>query len=185
MPIAAPEELGRELSDLAFGIIEQNWLKEHIGKAVDVESLDPTQANAAEWELTYLILFAITSGCGMCAVTDRDRTTAALKAFHTTFLKQIAEQVGQDITNAHEKNLVPRYRLYGQTIEGEDTKSLSTSPYKRLGEAAAIQILGKPIEDPQAADIFRETIKVIFTEVREATIKVMRHQQIAQAQGDA
>ncbi len=184
MPIAAPEELGRELSDLAFGIIEQNWLKEHIGKAVDVKSLDPMQASAAEWELTYLILFAITSGCGTCAATDRDRTTAALKAFHASFLKQIGEQVGQDIIDAHEKNLVPRYRLYGQTLDGEDTAYPYKTSYKRLGEAAAIQILGKPVEDPQAADVFRETIKVIFTEVREAAIKVMRHQPTAPAQGD-
>jgi hypothetical protein len=185
MPIAAPEELGRELSDLAFGIIEQNWLKEHIGKAVDVKSLDPMQASAAEWELTYLILFAITSGCGTCAADDRDRTTAALKAFHAAFLKQIGEQVGQDIIDAHEKNLVPRYRLYGQTLDGEDTAYPYKTSYKRLGEAAAIQILGKPVEEPQAADVFRETIKVIFTEVREAAIKVMRHQPTAHAQGDA
>lgn len=186
MPLAAPEDLGRELSELAFGIIEQNWLTEHIGKAVDVKSLDPMQTNAAEWELTYLILFAITSGCGTFSATDRDQATAALKAFHSTFLKQIAAQAGQDIADAHEKNLVPRYRLYGQTIEGEDTThpSYKTS-YKRLGEAAAIQILGKPIEDPQAADIFRETIKVIFTEVREAAIKVMHYRQVAQAQGEA
>ena len=186
MPLAAPEELGRELSELAFGIIEQNWLTEHIGKAVDVKSLDPMQTNAAEWELTYLILFAITSGCGTFSATDRDRTTAALKAFHATFLKQIGAQAGQDIADSHEKNLVPRYRLYGQTIEGEDTTHPSyKTPYKRLGEAAAIQLLGKPIEDPQAADIFRETIKVIFTEVREAAVKVMRHQQVAPAQGEA
>lgn len=186
MPLAAPEELGRELSELAFGIIEQNWLTEHIGKAVDVKSFDPVQTNAAEWELTYLILFAITSGCGTFSATDRERTTAALKAFHAAFLKQIGEQTGQDIAASHEKNLVPRYRLYGQTIEGEDTThpSYKTS-YKRLGEAAAIQILGKPIEDPQAADTFRETVKVIFTEVREAAIKVIRHQQVAPAQGEA
>ncbi len=185
MPLATPEELGEELSELAFDIIEQNWLKAHIGKAVDVKNLDPMQANAAEWELTYLILFAITSGCGTFSATDRDRTTAALKAFHATFLKQIAEQVGTDIVDAHEKNLVPRYRLYGQTLEGEDTTHPYKTRYQRLAEAAAIQILGKPIEDPQAADIFRETIKVIFTEVREAVIKVMRHQQVAQAQGEA
>jgi hypothetical protein len=177
MPIAAPEELGRELSDLAFGIIEQNWLAEHIGKAVDVKSLDPMQANAAEWELTYLILFAVTSGCGTFSTTDRDRTTAALKAFHAAFLKQIAGQVGQDIADAHEKNLVPRYRLYGQTLEGEDTTYPYKTSYKRLGEAAALQILGKPVENAQTADIFRETIKVIFTEVREAAIKVMRYRQ--------
>jgi hypothetical protein len=177
MPIAAPEELGRELSDLAFGIIEQNWLAEHIGKAVDVKSLDPMQANAAEWELTYLILFAVTSGCGTFSATDRDRTTAALKAFHAAFLKQIAGQVGQDIADAHEKNLVPRYRLYGQTIEDEDTTLPYKTSYARLGKAAEIQLLGKPIEDAQTADIFRETIKVIFTEVREAAIKVMRYQQ--------
>jgi hypothetical protein len=185
MPLAAPEELGRELSELAFGIIEQDWLKEHIGKAVDVKSLDLMQTNAAEWELTYLILFAITSGCGTFSATDRDRTTAALKAFHAVFLKQIVEQAGQDIADAHEKNLVPRYRLYGQTIEGEDATHPYNTPYMRLGEAAAIQILGKPIEDPQAADIFRETIKVIFTEVREAAVKVIRHQQVAPAQGEA
>ena len=185
MPLIAPEELGRELSELAFGIIEQDWLKEHIGKAVDVKSLDLMQTNAGEWELTYLILFAITSGCGTFSATDRDRTTAALKAFHTAFLKQIGEQAGQDVAAAHEKILVPRYRLYGQTIEGEDTTHPYNSQYKRLGEAAAIQILGKPIEDPPTADIFRETIKVIFTEVREAAVKVMRHQQVAPAQGDA
>ena len=185
MPLAAPEELGRELSELAFGIIEQNWLTEHIGKGVDVKSLDPMQTNAAEWELTYLILFAITSGCGAFSATDRERTTAALKAFHTAFLKQIVEQAGQDIADGHEKNLVPRYRLYGQTLEGEDTTHPYKTSYTRLGEAAAIQILGKPIEDPQAADIFRETIKVIFTEVREAAIKVLRHQQVAPAQGEA
>ena len=90
-----------------------------------------------------------------------------------------------DIIAAHEKNLVPRYRLYGQTIEGENTQSPYPTPYTRLGEAAAIQLLGKPIEDPQAADIFRETVKVIFTEVREATIKVLRHQQVTHVQGDA
>jgi hypothetical protein len=185
MPLATPEELGRELSDLAFGIIEQNWLKEHIGKAVDVKSLDPMQANAAEWELTYLILFAITNGCGTSSASDRERTTAALKAFHAAFLKQIAGQIGQDTANAHEKNLVPRYRLYGQTIEGEDTTMPYKTRYTRLGEAAAIQILGRPIEDPQAADIFRETIKVIFTEVREAAIKVLRYPHVAQAQGEA
>jgi hypothetical protein len=185
MPLATPEELGEELSELAFDIIEQNWLKAHIGKAVDVKNLDPMQANAAEWELTYLILFAITSGCGTFSATDRDRTTAALKAFHATFLKQIAEQVGTDIVDAHEKNLVPRYRLYGQTLEGEDTTHPYKTRYQRLGEAAAIQILGKPIEDPQTVDMFRETIKVIFTEVREAVIKVMRHQQVAPAQGEA
>jgi hypothetical protein len=150
-----------------------------------VKSLDLMQTNAAEWELTYLILFAITSGCGTNSATDRDRTTAALKAFHAAFLKQIAGQVGQDIADAHEKNLVPRYRLYGQTIEGENTTHPYKTQYKRLGEAAAIQILGKPIEDPQTADIFRETIKVIFTEVREAAIKVIRHQQVVPAQGDA
>ncbi len=186
MSLAAPEELGRELSELAFGIIEQDWLKEHLGKTVDVKSLDPMQTNAAEWELTYLILFAITSGCGTFSATDRDRTTAALKAFHTAFLKQIAEQAGQDVAAAHEKNLVPRYRLYGQTIEGEGTTHPYNSRYTRLGEAAAIQILGKPIEDPPTADIFRETIKVIFTEVREAAIKVLRYrQQVAHTQGEA
>ncbi len=185
MPLATPEELGEELSELAFDIIEQNWLKAHIGKAVDVKNLDPMQANAAEWELTYLILFAITSGCGTFSATDRDRTTAALKAFHATFLKQIAEQVGTAIVDAHEKNLVPRYRLYGQTLEGEDTTHPYKTRYQRLGEAAAIQILGKPTEDPQTVDMFRETIKVIFTEVREAVIKVMQHQQIAPAQGEA
>lgn len=180
MPFATPEELGRELSDLAFGIIEQNWLAEHIGKAVDVKRLDPMQANTAEWEITYLILFAITNGCGTFSATDRDRTTAALKAFHATFLKQIAGQTGLDIADAHEKNLVPRYRLYGQTVADEDSTHPYKTPYVRLGEAAAIQILGKPIEDSQTADLFRETIKVIFTEVREAAIKVMRYQQTVQ-----
>jgi hypothetical protein len=185
MPQATPEELGQELSDLAFGIIEQNWLHEHVGKVVDVKSLDRLQANAAEWELTYLILFAITHGCGSFSEFDRDRSTATLKAFHAAFLRLIAEQAGQDIADAHEKNLVPRYRLYGQTLEGEDLKAPYKSQFKRLGEAAAIQIWSKPMEDPQTADLFRETIKVIFTEVREAAIKVLRYQQLAQARGEA
>jgi len=185
MPPATPEELGRELSDLAFGIIEQNWLKEHVGKAVDVTRFDQVEANAAEWEITYLILFAITSGCGTFSETDRERTTAALKAFHAEFLKQIAEQAGPDVAAAHERNLVPRYRLYGQTIEGEDVTPPYKTSYKRLGEAAAIQILGKPIEAPQTADAFRETIKVIFTEVQEATLKVLRYRHVVQTRGEA
>ena len=39
MPQASPEEVGRELSDLAFGIVEQNWLEQHIGW----QALDPTR----------------------------------------------------------------------------------------------------------------------------------------------
>ena len=178
MPQATPEEVGQELSDLAFGIIEQNWLDLHIGKAVDIKSFDEPKRNEAEWELTYLILFAITKGCGTFSIADPVRTTAILKAFHSTVLAQITEKAGREIADEHQKNLVPRYKLYGQTIEGEDTQKPYTTPYTRLGEAAALQILGHPIEDPQTADLFRETIKVIFTEVREAAIKVMAFQQV-------
>jgi len=169
MPQASPEEVGRELSDLAFGIVDQNWLEQHVGKAVDLKGLTQDQINAAEWELTYLILFAITNGCGTFSATAPERTTALLKAFHTTLLGHIAEQAGQDIADAHEKNLPARYRLYAQTVEGED----KTSAYRRLGEAAAIQLLGGPIEDRLTFDNFRETIKVIFMEVRDAAIKVL------------
>jgi hypothetical protein len=173
MPSSSPEEVGRELSDLAFGIVEQNWLEQHVGKAADLKTFDQPQLNAAEWELTYLILFAITTGGGTFSTSDPGRTTAILKAFHTAFLRHIADQTGQDIAEAHEKNLTARYRLYAQAIEGEE----KTGPYKLLGEAAAIQILGTPIEDPLTADNFRETIKVIFTEVRAAAIKTMSAQQ--------
>jgi hypothetical protein len=173
MPSSSPEEVGRELSDLAFGIVEQNWLEQHVGKAADLKTFDQPQLNAAEWELTYLILFAITTGGGTSSTSDPGRTTAILKAFHTAFLRHIADQTGQDIAEAHEKNLTARYRLYAQAIEGEE----KTGPYKLLGEAAAIQILGTPIEDPLTADNFRETIKVIFTEVRAAAIKTMSAQQ--------
>ncbi len=185
MPQASPEEVGRELSDLAFGIVEQNWMEQHIGKAADLKGLDQLQLNAAEWELTYLILFAITNGCGRFSAADSERTTAILKAFHSTFLSQIAEQAGQEVADKHKKNLPTRYRLYGQTIEGEDTDKPYKTPYRLLGEAAALQILGKPLTDTHDADNFRETVKVIFTEVREATIKVMSFQQAQAAEGKA
>ena len=73
MPQASPEEVGQELSDLAFGVVEQNWLEQHIGKVVDLKSLDQSQLNAAEWELTYLILFAITNGSGTFSAADPER----------------------------------------------------------------------------------------------------------------
>ncbi len=180
MPPASPEDVGRELSDLASGIIEQNWLEQHVAKAVDLKSWDEAQRNTAEWELTYLVLFAITKGCGAFAAADSARTTAVLKSFHVEFLKVIAEHAGADIAGEHQKNLVPRYKLYGQTIEGEDESSSSPTAFARLGQAAALQILGKAIDAPQDADMFRETIKVIFTEVREAAMKVMLHQQMIQ-----
>ena len=88
MTETTPEHLGRELSDLAFGIVEQNWLEQHIGKAIDLKTID--QRDAAEWELTYFILFAITHGCGTFASTDPGHTTAVLKAFHGLLLRQIA-----------------------------------------------------------------------------------------------
>src|SRR5205807_7304648 len=90
-----PEHLGRELSDLAFGIVEQNWLEQHIGKVIELQTI--VQRDAAEWELTYLILFAITHGCGTFASTDPERTTAVLKAFHGLLLRHIAEQAGQEV----------------------------------------------------------------------------------------
>ena len=167
MPQLPSEEAGQELSDLAFGIVEQHWLEQHIGKVIDLKTLE--NQDAAEWELTYLILFAITHGCGSFSTLDPHRTTAILKSFHSVLLRSIADQAGQEIAEVHQKNLPPRYRLYGEAVAGEEQKS----SYKLLGEAAAIQILGKPLEDPQTADNFRETIKVIFTEVREAAIKTM------------
>src|SRR6266516_3730506 len=97
MPQASLEEVGRELSDLAFGIVEQNWLEQHVGKTVDLKSLDQLRLNVAEWEFTYLILFAITNGCGSFSAVDSARTTAILKAFHSTVLSHIAEQAGQDV----------------------------------------------------------------------------------------
>jgi hypothetical protein len=169
MTQAPPEEIGRELSALAFGIVEQNWLEMHVGKAVDVTSLTPEQLNAAEWELTYLILFAITKGCGNFSGTDPERTTAVLKAFHSTLLRHIADQAGQDIADGHRGNLPSRYRLYGEAVKDE----AKDGPFRLLGEAAAIQVLGRPIEEPPLADNFRETIKVIFMEVRDAAAKVM------------
>ena len=177
MPQASLEEVGRELSDLAFGIVEQNWLEQHVGKTVDLKSLDQLRLNVAEWEFTYLILFAITKGCSTFSALDSARTTAILKAFHSTVLSHIAEQAGQDVADEHKKNLPARYRLYGQTLEGEDTNKPYKTPYRLLGEAAALQILGQPFTDPHDVDNFRETIKVIFTEVREATIKIMSFQQ--------
>jgi hypothetical protein len=185
VPRASPEEVGRELSDLAFGIIEQNWLEQHIGKIVDLKSLDQLQLNVTEWELTYLILFAITSGCGSSSAADPERTTAVLKAFHATLLAHIVEQAGQEVADEHKKNLPARYRLYGQAIAGEDTNKPYKTPYRLLGEAAALQILGKPLTDTHDADNFRETIKVIFTEVREAAIKIMSFQQAQAAEEKA
>ena len=185
MPQASPEEVGRELSDLAFGIVEQNWLEHHIGKVVDLNGLDQLQLNVAEWELTYLILFAITNGCGTFSAADPERTTAILKAFHSTLLSHIAEQAGQEAADEHKKNLPARYRLYGQAIEGEDTNKPYKTPFQLLGEAAALQILGKPLTDPHDTDNFRETVKVIFTEVREAAIKVMGFQQAQTVEGKA
>jgi hypothetical protein len=168
MPEASPEQIGRELSDLAFGIIEQNWLEQHIGKVIDLKTLD--DLDAAEWELTYFILFAITHGCGTFATLNPDSTTAALKAFHSIFLRQIADQAGQGIADGHQQNLPARYRLYGEAVKGEE----KNGRYRLLGEAAAIQILGKTIEDSHAADNFRETMKVIFSEVREAALRTMQ-----------
>ena len=185
MPQASPEEVGQELSDLAFGVVEQNWLEQHIGKVVDLKSLDQLQLNVAEWELTYLILFAITNGCGTFSAADPARTTAILKAFHSTLLSHVADQAGQDVADEHKKNLPARYRLYGQTLEGEDTNKPYKTPFKLLGEAAALQILGKPLADPHDADNFREAIKVIVTEVREAAIKIMGIQQAQTIEGKA
>ncbi len=185
MPQASPEEVGQEFSDLAFGVVEQNWLAQHIGKVVDLKGLDQLQLNVAEWELTYLLLFAITNGCGTFSAVDPERTTAILKAFHATLLSHIAEQAGREVADEHKKNLPVRYRLYGQAIEGEDTNKPYKTPYRLLGEAAALQILGKPLTDPHDADNFRESIKVIFTEMREAAIKVMSFQQTQAREGKA
>ena len=185
MPHASPEEVGRELSDLAFGIVEQNWLEQYIGKVVNLTALDQLQLNVTEWELTYLILFAITNGCGTFSAADSERTTAILKAFHSTVLSHIAEQAGQEVADEHKKNLPARYRLYGPAIEGEDTNKPYKTPYRLLGEAAALQMLGKPLTDPHDADNFRETIKVIFTEVREAAIKIMSFQKAQAIEGKA
>jgi hypothetical protein len=168
MSDVSPEEVGRELSDLAFGIIEQNWLQEHIGKVIDLKSVP--DLDAAEWELTYFILFAITNGCGAVASQDPTRTTAVLKAFHRIVLQHIADQAGPEIAGAHQNNLPARYRLYNDSVRGED----KNSSYRLLGEAAAIQILGKGIEDSQTSDNFRETMKVIFGEVRDTAIKTMQ-----------
>lgn len=168
MSEVSPEEVGRELSDLTFGIIEQNWLQEHIGKIIDLKT--HSDLDAAEWELTYFILFAITDGCGAVAAKDPTRTTAVLKAFHRILLQHIADQAGPEIAAGHQQNLPARYRLYGDAARGED----KNSPYKLLGEAAAIQILGNPIEDSQTSDNFRETMKVMFTEVRDTAIKTMQ-----------
>ena len=168
MSHSSPEEIGQELSALAFGIIEQNWLETHVGKVLDLARIE--NLDAAEWELTYLVLFAITKGCGAFGSADPVKTTHALKAFHVAVFSQIASQAGQDIADGHKKNLPTRYRLYEDTVRGEDNKG----PHTLLGQAAALQILGKPLEDPQIADNFRETIKVIFTEVKDAAMKVMR-----------
>lgn len=168
MTETSPELLGRELSDLAFGIVEQNWLEQHIGKVVDLNTIP--QRDAAEWELTYFILFAITHGCGTFASTDPKRTTAVLKAFHSILLRQIADQAGPEVAAAHQHNLPARYRLYGDAVNGEQ----ANGRYQLLGEAAAIQILGKTIEDSHTADNFRETMKVIFSEVSGAAIRTIQ-----------
>jgi hypothetical protein len=167
MPDPSPEQVGRELSDLAFGIIEQNWLEQHIGKVIDLKAIE--NLDAAEWELTYFILFAITQGCATFASTNPERTTAALKAFHGILLRHIADQAGQEIADAHQQNLPARYRLYGDAVKGEEKNGPSTL----LGQAAAIQILGKSIEDAQTADNFRETMKVIFSEVSDSALRTM------------
>jgi len=167
MPDASPEQVGQELSDLAFGIIEQNWLELHIGKVIDLKTIE--NLDAAEWELTYLILFAITQGCATLASTQPARTTAALKAFHGVFLRHIAEQAGREIADAHRQNLPARYRLYSDAVRGEE----KNGRYTLLAEAAALQILGKSLEDSQTADNFRETMKVIFSEVSDSALRTV------------
>jgi hypothetical protein len=167
MPGDSPEQIGRELSDLAFGIIEQNWLEQHIGKVIDLKTIE--NLDVAEWELTYFILFAITQGCRTLAAAAPERTTAALKAFHGILLRQIAEQAGRDIADAHQQNLPARYRLYGDAVRGEE----KNGRYALLGEAAALQILGKSLEDSQTADNFRETMKVIFSEVSGSALRTV------------
>src|SRR5437879_3620751 len=127
MPQASPEEVGRELSDLAFGIVEQNWLEQHIGKVVDLKALDQLQINVAEWELTYLILFAITSGCGTFSAADSARTTAILKAFHSTLFSHIAEQAGQEVADEHKKNLPPGIGCTGRRSKARTR----TNPIRR------------------------------------------------------
>src|SRR3989449_11298108 len=134
MPQAPPEEVGRELSDLAFGIVEQNWLEQHIGKTVDLKNLDQLRLNVAEWEFTYLILFAITKGCGTFSALDSARTTAILKAFHSTVLSHIAEQAGQDVADEHKKNLPTRYGPHGQTLEGEHPNKSYQTPDRLVGK---------------------------------------------------
>jgi hypothetical protein len=168
MSDVSPEQVGRELSDLAFGIIEANWLQEHIGKVIDLKTVQ--DLDAAEWELTYFILFAITNACGTLAAQDPTRTTAVLKAFHRVVLQHIADQAGPEIAGAHQNNLPARYRLFNDSVHGEG----KNGTYRLLSEAAAIQILGKAIEDSQTSDNFRETIKVIFLEVRDAAIKAIQ-----------
>jgi len=167
MPGDSPEQIGRELSDLAFGIIEQNWLEQHIGKVIDLKTIE--NLDVAEWELTYFILFAITQGFGTLAAANPERTTAALKAFHGILLRQIAEQAGREIADAHQQNLPARYRLYGDAVRGED----KNGRYALLGEAAALQILGKSLEDSQTADNFRETMRVIFSEVSDSALRTV------------
>ena len=93
-----------------------------------------------------------------------------LKAFHRVVLQHIADQAGPEIAGAHQNNLPARYRLYNDTVRGED----KNGSYRLLGEAAALQILGKGIEDAQTSDNFRETMKVIFLEVRETAIKTVQ-----------
>src|SRR5438132_13338798 len=118
MPQASLEEVGRELSDLAFGIVEQNWLEQHVGETVDLKSLDQLRLNVAEWEFTYLILFAITNGCGTFAAVDSARTTAILKAFHSTVLSHIEEQAGQHGAKENKQNQHNRFWLASTTPAG-------------------------------------------------------------------
>src|SRR5207245_8836355 len=120
MPHASPEEVGRELSDLAFGIVEQNWLEQYIGKVGNLTALDQLQLNVTEWELTYLILFAITNGCGTFSAADSERTTAILKAFHSTVLSHIEEQAGQEVAAEPQKNLHAQSRLEWRANEGTE-----------------------------------------------------------------
>src|SRR2546428_10205468 len=105
MPQASPEEVGGELSGLAFGIVEQNWLEQYIGKVVNLKALDQLQLNVTDPPPPPLILFAITNGCGTLSAADSERTTAILKTFHSTVLSHIAEQAGQEVADEHKKNL--------------------------------------------------------------------------------
>ena len=105
---------------MAFGIIEQNWLQEHIGKVIDLKTVP--DLDAAEWELTYFILFAITNGCGTAAAKDPMRTTAVLKAFHRVVLQHIADQAGPR-SRAHIKIIFQRATGYITTPSAGKTKT--------------------------------------------------------------